>query len=438
MSQKANLSQLQEKMTIQAYVGLEARFSQLTDEQVRWLAHNFSGAYGIITRKGQKADIPLVKLVPGDKLHRIHKFPTKLKHLCEVTPKLLASLKQRQFTQFEVKKTQHPGHAGKVEKANQLVQSVKKGFQVKHKTSKVIEEIMDSSKKGVPEINQLEGYVGQILEDQLIESMSALSALKRSSQTYAHCVDVGAIFLAAYYEIKRRKGQKPSFTDEKDALISAMLHDVGKGTIPKEILESEVKWEKGSPELQMFQGHPAKSQEMLKQMGMGELAQNMALCHHLKASGLGQNNYPNNVDYELASYEARLLAIVDVYQSLIGKRPYKKSWTAPSAMRYIESLAGIDYDEEVWKDFRLVMGIYPKGSLVKLSTGAAGFVVSVPEDDLERPQVAVSTDANLKPLPKQELLDLKMEPSITIVEDLDPDQVFQGKALERFANLQIQ
>ncbi len=431
------LKDLKDSMVIQSYAGLEKRFGNLSDEHCRWIMHNFKGALAQVQRQDSKIDIPIAKLRPGDKIFKVFQIPASLNHLTHINAKLIQSLETRKFTFFEVSNLNGKNHAQRVAKATQLIKSAKQGAQVKNKASKAIESIMDSAHHGVPEIGQLEGFVSEILEDKLTDSMSALTALKKSSQTYAHCVDVAAIFMVAYYEIIRRRGKKPAFKDQNEALMAAMLHDVGKGMIPKEVLESDVRFEKGSPELEMFRHHPQQSQEILKQMGMSEVAQNMALCHHIKASGIGYASYPEKITYSQASYEAKLLAVIDVYQSLVGRRPYKKSWTAPSAMRYIESLSGIDYDEEIWEDFQQVMGIYPIGSLVRLSDGCIGFVVNVPEKDLERPAVAVVKSSAGEILKKHQLVDLAEREDLTISEDLDPEDVFQGGAIEQFSNLKI-
>ncbi|MDX2470761.1 MAG: HD domain-containing protein [SAR324 cluster bacterium] len=435
---QVRLEELNENMEIQSYIGLEKRFGHLSEQNRQWLAHNFSGARAIVKRGEKRADIAIVQLKVGDIVSRVHKFPAGLKHFTQVNDKLKISLKARKFLFFEVSKlAKSPEHQAKTEQATSLVATVKKSYKVKAQASKAIEGIMDSAAHGVPEIKELEGYVGQIIEEDLIDSMAALAPLRESSHTYAHCVDVGAIFLASYYEIKKRNGEKPVFANEEEALLCAMLHDVGKGVIPKEILESDVKFEKDSPEMDMIRNHPVKGAELIEQMDLPKVAVDMARHHHVKSVSKGFASYPADTEYKDVSYEARLLAIVDVYQSLVGRRPYKKSWTAPSAIRYIDSLAGIDFDDDIWEDFLKVIGKYPKGSLVKLNDQSLGFVVSVPQDNLENPNIVLVQDSKHVRLKEHELIDLAETEELNIIEDLDPEDVFKGKAAEWFANLTI-
>ena len=57
----------------------------------------------------------------------------------------------------------------------------------------------------------------------------------------------------------------------------------------------------------------------------------------------------------------------------MGRRKYKRSWSPPATMRYIEALSGVEYDYEVWLMFLKIMGMFPKGSLVELSNHSIGF-----------------------------------------------------------------
>jgi hypothetical protein len=126
-----------------------------------------------------------------------------------------------------------------------------------------------------------------------------------------------------------------------------------------------------------------------------------------------------------------------VYQALVGKRKYKKSWNPPAAMRYLDALAGVEFDMAVWDDFLQVMGLYPKGSLVELNNSAIAFVMSVSEADPERPKVVVVRNAAGEDLSHHSLLDLMDEKSIEITKDLDVMEVFGKDAIEVFTSLEI-
>ena len=108
-------------------------------------------------------------------------------------------------------------------------------------------------------------------------------------------------------------------------------------------------------------------------------------------------------------------------------------------MRYLDALAGIEFDFDIWEDVKQVMGIYPKGTVVQLNDNSLGFVMSVPKNDLVNPTVAVFRNAYNQDLDNHPLIDLQMNPEISIQNDLDQYEVFGSgsRALEKFKSINI-
>ncbi|MBU3914746.1 hypothetical protein KKA14_04360, partial [bacterium] len=133
----------------------------------------------------------------------------------------------------------------------------------------------------------------------------------------------------------------------------------------------------------------------------------------------------------------RLLALVDAYQALCAGRSYKKSWTPPAVMRYLDATAGIEFDLQLWQDFQKVMGHYPIGSFVRLSDGSHGFVMNVPQKNVLKPQVAIVRNSEGEELVKQYLVDLQEEQGISITKEIDPKLFYKDNVLEKFINLDV-
>ncbi|MDH5561898.1 MAG: HD domain-containing protein, partial [Deltaproteobacteria bacterium] len=279
-------------------------------------------------------------------------------------------------------------------------------------------------------------YVDGLTESTSTEALSAIVSLKASDQTYAHCVDVAVIFQTSYLDILKTTNRKSIFQSEKEAMLSSFMHDFGKSKVPKDILDSTVRFERDSTEFKMIQSHPVMGAELLNDMGLPDYIVNMAHYHHVKMDTEMKSSYPQSVDYSNVLKETKLLAIIDVYQALIGKRSYKKSWTPPAAIRYLDALAGVEFDLETWDEFYNAMGLYPISSLVKLNDGSLAFVLNVPKDDIERPQVAVVRNANGQDLTRHELVDLSEEKDVNIDKDVDHQEVFPD-GLEIFMNLNL-
>ena len=128
---------------------------------------------------------------------------------------------------------------------------------------------------------------------------------------------------------------------------SAPLHDIGKIAIPDHIL---LKPDKLSiEEFSIMKTHAERGFEMLKTAGsyMGEqgdfLLRSMEIArhHHEKWDGSG---YPDGLAGTSIPLSARLMAVADVYDALITKRPYKKPFTHEAALQFIEGNSGSHFE----------------------------------------------------------------------------------------------
>ncbi len=446
-----NIKQLKKGMKIISYIGFSQKYQSMDLETCTFVRHNFKDARARIIRQEKELDINVEQIAVGDTMKRIYKLPPDLKKLTIVTEKLVPALMHRGFLKFEVKRpissqaaaTKPPLTKKQVKfeksktQANKFVQQLKQNVSTHKKASAAVENIMDDARKGKVSYNGVKEYVDNITENASSEAMSAIMSLKESDQTYDHCVDVGVIFQTSYLKIIESKGRKSIFENEAKTLLGAFLHDFGKSKVPKDILDSTVRFERDSQEMQMMQSHPVFAVELLAGMGMSEDIINMAHYHHVKQDTTINSCYPKGVNYDEVIYETRLISIIDVYQALVGKRKYKKSWNPPAAMRYLDALAGVEFDMDVWDDFLQVMGLYPKGSLVELNDSSAAFVMNISEDDPERPQVVIAKNAAGDILTHHTLLDLQEEKDIEIVKDLDVMEVFGKDAMEVFSKINI-
>ena len=133
---------------------------------------------------------------------------------------------------------------------------------------------------------------------------------------------------------------------EDDISMSVMLHDIGKVSIPDNILLKPGKLDSG--EWEMMKKHTIFGWEVLHKADqeLGEqsfltLAATIALSHHEKFDGTG---YPHGSKGEKIPLSARISAIADVYDALTSARPYKEAWSHEKAVEEIARLAGSHFD----------------------------------------------------------------------------------------------
>ena len=132
----------------------------------------------------------------------------------------------------------------------------------------------------------------------------------------------------------------------------ALLHDVGKLGVPDHVLY------KPGPllpdEWELMQKHPELAYDMLSPIQYLKPALLIPYFHHEKWDGSG---YPLGMRGDQIPLEARIFAVVDVWDALLSDRPYRKAWTVERTLEHIRLLAGTHFDPDVVDCFlRIVKG----------------------------------------------------------------------------------
>jgi two-component system response regulator RpfG len=123
--------------------------------------------------------------------------------------------------------------------------------------------------------------------------------------------------------------------------VAAPMHDIGKIGIPDAVLIKEGPL--SSAEQETMRTHPRIGYDILKgspskYLSMGAI---IALGHHEKFDGTG---YPNGLHGEDIPVVARIVAVADVFDALVSKRPYKHAWPIVEAIDFLKSQRGKHFD----------------------------------------------------------------------------------------------
>jgi putative two-component system response regulator len=126
-----------------------------------------------------------------------------------------------------------------------------------------------------------------------------------------------------------------------DLLNAAPMHDVGKIGIPDRILKKAGSLD--PDERQVMRTHTTIGADIIGHHAHGLLAmaRNVALTHHEKWDGTG---YPAGLAGEDIPFEGRIVAVVDVFDALTSKRPYKHAWPVERAVDYLRNERGRHFD----------------------------------------------------------------------------------------------
>lgn len=127
---------------------------------------------------------------------------------------------------------------------------------------------------------------------------------------------------------------------------AAILHDLGKIGIPDNILHKNGKFTK--KEYEMIKKHPHIGAEIIRPMRFLEKLIPMILYHHERFDGCGYSAGLKGKDIPLG---ARIIAIADVYQSLLSDRSYRKAYSEKEALDIIKKGSGTQFDPEIVETF---------------------------------------------------------------------------------------
>jgi HD-GYP domain-containing protein (c-di-GMP phosphodiesterase class II) len=261
------------------------------------------------------------------------------------------------------------------------------------------------------------------ISDSVSRNPGALISLARlktvDDYTYMHSVAVCAMMVGLAKQLGLDEAQT------RLAGLGGLTHDLGKALMPMEVLNKPGKL--STAEFDIIKTHPTEGHRMLQTgLDVDPVVLDVCLHHHEKTDGSG---YPKGLKGDAISLFVKMGAVCDVYDAITSNRPYKAGWDPAESLRKMAEWANGHFDGMVFQAFVKSLGIYPIGSLVKLTSGRLGVVVEQTGKSLTMPSVKVffSTKSNLRIKP--EVIDLsQMDGSEKIVSREDP-------AKWRFADL---
>ncbi|WPC66121.1 HD-GYP domain-containing protein [Rhodoferax ferrireducens] len=244
----------------------------------------------------------------------------------------------------------------------------------------------------------------KLLVEEIADSVSrnpgaliSLARLKTADDyTYMHSVAVCAMMVALAKQLGLDQAQTRS------AGLAGLLHDLGKAVMPMDVLNKPGKLT--DAEFTIIKSHPVQGHKMLLGgVNVDPIAIEVCWHHHEKMDGSG---YPDRLEGDQISLWARMGAVCDVYDAITSNRPYKSGWDPAESLRKMAEWTKGHFDPQVFQAFVKGMGIYPVGSLVRLSSGRIGVVTEQTSKSLTTPRVKVffSTKSNMRIVPQ--LIDL--------------------------------
>ncbi len=185
----------------------------------------------------------------------------------------------------------------------------------------------------------------QLLLQSNIETLISLgnAIAQRDSETGDHNYRV------TYYSIKLAQQLELSREQIQSLIKGAFLHDIGKIGISDMILLKPSKLTE--EEFEEMKTHVTKGGGIVANNHWLNNDKDVILCHHEKFDGSG---YPHGLKGEEIPYNARIFAVVDVFDALTSKRPYKEAFTVDASMKIIQGNINSHFDQTIVEAFEKI------------------------------------------------------------------------------------
>lgn len=163
----------------------------------------------------------------------------------------------------------------------------------------------------------------------LAKTLEASDPFTENHSTRVHDL---AINFGLYLELSKRELEKLQY--------ASILHDIGNIGVPSEILQKPGKL--NNEEYDSVKKHSLIGYTILRELNFLSEVREIILQHHERIDGRG---YPNGLRGDSINYLARILAILDAYESMTGVRPYRRAMGKEYAIKEIRTNLSRQFDE---------------------------------------------------------------------------------------------
>jgi len=184
--------------------------------------------------------------------------------------------------------------------------------------------------------------------------------------------------------------------------LGCLLSQVGKTQLPQDLLSRE--GQLGPEEFALYRSYVEKGMAMLEDSGLSRAVLSVVQGHRERHNGSG---FPEGIRGDRIPLLAKIAGIAEFFESLIEPREgLGEPMTPARAVTLLYDMRNIEFQDELVEGFIRAIGIYPTGSLVELTDGQRGIVVSHSPERRLWPKVMVMSDSNHSPLKAAKVVDL--------------------------------
>ncbi|ADU64785.1 metal dependent phosphohydrolase [Desulfurispirillum indicum S5] len=265
--------------------------------------------------------------------------------------------------------------------------------------------------------DQISGHLQELMESYLRNYRTLLSLSGMVNKQFPPQVQHAlrrtliSLVLAAHVNKARREPTIHMAT-------AALLADIGMLRIPQDLLSKPGKL--SDDERRLLETHPVIGARLLQEKGFPQEVLLYVLQHHERFDGTG---YPRQLGSDKISLGGALVGLCDAYCAMTSSRSYRSAENPTLVLVKLLQGKGVVHHPELVDKLVRYIGVFPIGSIVKLSTGEVGVVNQHSPEAPTAPRVAVALDGSGKKVPRPFLRDLKLETDIKVARAIDPENV---------------
>jgi len=257
-----------------------------------------------------------------------------------------------------------------------------------------VKNIMNSFRarpaEAIQEVTEMVDETVASLLDESDVAVNVMNELGQDENAYFHHMNVSVLSLLL------GKAFGLSENELKLLGIGALFHDVGKEKVPGPILNKVTPLTK--PEFEIYSRHPTYGAEILSKVdNFPNEAIDIVVQHHENVDGSG---YPNGLTGDKINILAKITAIANIYDNHCNNKDISLSLTPSEAVAQMFNHQKDEIDELLLEMFIKCLGVYPPATIVLLSDGSYGMVISVNQEDSLHPKVILYN----KDIPKEEAI----------------------------------
>ncbi|MEL7649612.1 MAG: HD-GYP domain-containing protein [Sedimentibacter sp.] len=239
---------------------------------------------------------------------------------------------------------------------------------------------VSSGKINTSEIRQLSSVVSDLVNELFYKedlTYNIMDFKNFDSNTYQHCLNVAILSIST--------GISMGLTEHMlhELGMAGLLHDIGKMTVPLEILNKPGKLTE--EEFALMKSHPTNAVNQLRNIVSFSVLSGIQ-SHHEKLDGTG---YPHGLSGKNIHLYAKILAVCDVYDALTSDRSYRISAFPSEVVEYVMGCVDTHFDYDILTNFLKVIVAYPIGTFVRLSDKNIAVVVKNNPENIMRPVIRI-------------------------------------------------